>query len=994
MLAVGPMAPGAWLPYSLNSMLPRVAARPSLVALVALTAALLNGTARAAASTPPPPPLISITNPQSNATEQGHTLQLSIHFSGNSDAATLQARLNGADITKLFNPPGTCGSSGGCDKNATVTDTQLLNGDNVLAASVTGPNQSVGTARKKFQYSVAGFTTGTIKRLVPAVAVESVRLEPWTEEASKNINNYQIIVGEGPGFPRKVYTPGGLNCSAGINSVQVLVLGRKTLEPEQAVGGNSHTGQQCFGDAASLDTFLKALPAGDLVIANSFLGLMPKLNTTAIGGTDFSANGQPQPYAYSVVGVVGAPPGTAYESYDPVNHSSIWDLRPLVGSLMLAVGQEYFFVPSDYREFHVIPNDPAFPGNRTSTFKMDIGNTVFNGTLPANASGGFLLVVIDRMIGFTVDATVYPTNSSNPAESAKAMQDLGWVLTRFSSPYHYTILTTIGVPFASSTQPSVDLFNAVNSVGGNGYMLQKLVSSGGGNPPAYTLIGSRDPVAGVGDFRVESSSLWSAQKQTGEISGFFKRDRKNRWTIGQAVSDVPESRGAIPFSEQWEQVAFRHPVDWPAWTPAQQHAYQDLSSAAHYPTLIRDLGCDQTKGCQPIRSYYDGLVASTGGSAPPVERIIWDHVPYYPNNDYTEQDFRVVTNQLATEAAYLRNVYALYGLFRQVTSEEKDNLQAQLSTVASNIESSISVGHDTAISPDRLSKASAATAVLSLLPGIGPGFGAMSAVLGAAAAFVPAPNAGGDVPGGYAVTLDELAKKNQTFGSTLATSTDILFTAIVNDWGKLEIIGSGYGSGQSPWYMCPTCEDHAAPREALPAIALGAKRAFYEKLLGKVFVLDAYLQRGQANPTQVGIDLQVKNWGWANECINYYYNSPPDSWIMYPSFNPAVNNAQDMFIITQAAKLRDNTAFREVKLQFPSQALLDDLFKAPGITKDLNRRLTGGAGFIKDQFYTSNWSSDPTPHDVLLLRPAEKLGGKPYCAEVCMSYSCVIPQPK
>jgi hypothetical protein len=60
--------------------------------------------------------------------------------------------------------------------------------------------------------------------------------------------------------------------------------------------------------------------------------------------------------------------------------------------------------------------------------------------------------------------------------------------------------------------------------------------------------------------------------------------------------------------------------------------------------------------------------------------------------------------------------------------------------------------------------------------------------------------------------------------------------------------------------------------------------------------------------------------------------------------------------------------------------------RVPGTTDDY--RISGGAGFARDQFYTFNWESDPQPYDVLLLRPAEK-NGKPVCILKCKTNNCV-----
>lgn len=329
-----------------------------------------------------------------------------------------------------------------------MPNTSLLEGTNILSMNVAGVNQSVATGRVKFEWSNGSSNSGApVEKMVYGVAVNALNLPEGADP--NDIKNFQIVLGPGPGFATRIYTAASLSCGAGLNSVQVLVLSRRTLDPDRIVAGNTdHPGQACFADAASLANFLKGLPTGDLVIANSFFGAMPNLNTTAIGGTDFSKKPGVTPLYYNVIGAVGAPAGQAYESYQPI-HPGVAYISSLIGSLMLDTRQNYFFVPSEYRNLHVIPNDPAFPGTPTTTFLYP--GAPYRQTLPAGARGGFVLFLIDRQKGYIQWFKLLPTNSSNPADSAAAYRDLLGALTS-SSPEYMIILTTIGVPFSSPTQ--------------------------------------------------------------------------------------------------------------------------------------------------------------------------------------------------------------------------------------------------------------------------------------------------------------------------------------------------------------------------------------------------------------------------------------------------------------------------------------------------------------------------------------------------------------
>ena len=207
----------------------------------------------------PSAPMLSIKEPAFTSTTQNATVPVTIQLLTTANAQTLQAQINGNDISSRLTL-GACTYTS-CSYNATLQTADVVRGTNVLSFSAADPNGSAEADQTKFEFTGL-VSQGTVNHLIPAVAVRSVNLPGGADQ--NDFNNYKIVVGPGPNFAQRTYTPAGLTCSAGINSMQVLVLLRKTLSPEPKVGNGS--GQACFGDAASLTTFLKGLPAGDLVL--------------------------------------------------------------------------------------------------------------------------------------------------------------------------------------------------------------------------------------------------------------------------------------------------------------------------------------------------------------------------------------------------------------------------------------------------------------------------------------------------------------------------------------------------------------------------------------------------------------------------------------------------------------------------------------------------------------------------------------------------------
>jgi hypothetical protein len=887
-------------------------------------------------------PLISLISPTANNTYNGNTLQVEAQFGPGADPTTFTAEVNGIDITNLFSGSGGCGASGLCNLQATVPDIDLLNGTNIVSVDVSGPGDSAGVARVKFQFAPPNASTTPVSKLVPSISIQSVKLPQSADQ--NNVNSYQIVVGPGPGVAQTIYTTAGLTCSAGINSAQVLVLTRQTLVPDTRVTGG--TGQACFGDPNSLATFLGGLPKGDLVIVNTFLGLMRNINTTSIGGTNFASSAATPNY-YNAIGVAGASPGTVYESYQPnLNHTQRLGrdfLSPLIGSLMLDTMHNYYFVPSFYPELTVVPGTPSNGNCATITYN---GGPPGSACASGSVLGGFVIVVVDRLLGYVTDFYGLHTNTTNTSDSKNAINDFAYLLHGYYKPNDLLIITTFGNPIGSGAPVNSYILDNINKVGGNGYRLAQLNTSGS----AYTLITSNDPAYTAAHYPLQNTT---ANGGTGQVHAQLSRDRLNRLVLNSGASDGAMS---FPIGYQWTSVGFQQAQDWPAWqSPGQQNAYLDLTSTAnHYPDVRARLGCPQAEPidniCQPIRSYYDDGIG-TGGTPPGILGFSYNTLTYFNNSSYTLADFNAVIAQLKIEQGYENNAYSAYALFTPLTQSSSNTLQAQLVTVAQNIDSSVLSGSaaTTTMYAGRLADAATVFSLFSLLPGIGPAFGAISTVLDAAAYFVPAFIGGVPDATRYGYTLGALRDNSAKANQDVYNGTITLFTSIVDDWGKLQIVGSAWGSRRAPFYMGVTALDANVPAQSMEAFALGAKRNFYLALVPIIYDSDFFTAQPQNNPGKIA--GTVTGFG-SSHCISSYASVTAAGYWSYPNVNTP--STWDISIITQIAKGKEPLGGRYELLFFPSSGLLTDLFTAPSITGTPPfYTISGGSGLIQDQFMPS-----------------------------------------
>jgi hypothetical protein len=694
---------------------------------------------------------------------------------------------------------------------------------------------------------------------------------------------------------------------------------------------NGGKGQFCSSSASDLKAQLAKLKAGSLVIMHSFVGVVADLDTTAVGGTKFPGSGI-TPYGYSAVGVAGASAGSVYESYrrTPLNGNGAL-LIPLDGSLMLDIRQNYDFVPAAFHSVKVTPNDPKYPGFST----IDYNGSFHKAAVSSGSGGGFWIVTIDRHTGEFKDFYVVETNTHDSAKNKQAFYDLAYLLdVYYNSPDNLLIITTIGRPVSSVWDVPVDLVGAINRLGGSGYLLHTFATG----QQTYTLITSPDPDYVEGHRVIESTDAFGNSTQTGELNGFMTRNRKNLWSMNSAVSDSGLSQ---PLSFAWSKVAFQTPQNYPAWTARQQKAYDDLTAASnHYPAIHTTIGCTTT--CGTIRSYYDGGIGGSG--IPRVLSINYgDGLAYYPNTDYDDKDFNAVKTQLGMEQSYVYNVYEVYSQFRALTYDQSGTLQSQLYEVADKIDRSLAEGgQDNEMIAKRLTQASQVTTVLSVLPGIGSAFGAITVVLDSAGALVPQYNG---VPNDdrYGYTFKELRAGALTAGSDMADSIDSIFLGMVTDWGKMSIVGPGRGSQQTPWYMSPTSDK--VPRAALPLIALSAKQQFYLQLMPTVFDIDYATELKTPYPTQIGARWTING---QPQCIEPYAAAPGDTMQGYLHGYPSIN--YDLFLITNKER-GTNIPWAYEQPKYPSQTLLNDVFNQPYLNGD--SKLEGGAGLYKAQFLPS-----------------------------------------
>ena len=302
---------------------------------------------------------------------------------------SLRITLNGKNVSSHLQKEG-------CTENAcrwTVELTKadrLLAGQNQLVATARGSDNSIELARTNFDYDY-GLQAGQYQsKWTPSTMglnLTSGGAQPWVSvttgtPASLQDNSDQTQYS----LPYPDATFPTASDTACTQRYQVVALLRQNPAIEDAYF--------CAADAASLKQLLTSFVAltkgADIVMVGTTLGnnADSNLDTTAIGGTNYSFYPAAwQPMGYAAIGVSGATPGSAYESfYLPSDLGHAYQTNPFANGL-LAMDQNgnYNFHAGNNVQFEVYPNDPQYG---TSALFIAAGGNVTGWFPPTGSATG------------------------------------------------------------------------------------------------------------------------------------------------------------------------------------------------------------------------------------------------------------------------------------------------------------------------------------------------------------------------------------------------------------------------------------------------------------------------------------------------------------------------------------------------------------------------------------------------------------------------------
>ncbi len=688
---------------------------------MAVSGAVAGASAAAPRSTPPKNGMLIHAASKDASAENSGTKTITLSLPAGTQTETIKVVLNGEDVSLRFSETSCSGAV--CETGTLSSADGMRSGKNVLYATAKKSDGTLASSRLRF----AGDETPLAKPSAAASGRLSAQVTPAYPTASNFLPpavafNTISPGGSNGGGPwirigtQQTYPDNGYSCST---VYTVIVLDRQTLTEKSAAPESS---PQCFGDGGSMATYLGTLTSEDLVIAGSNFNAYPdsKLNTTAIGGTDFTNtknfNNSNYPLGYIAIGAGGATPGSAFENYYTSSEQTVDQFA--TGMLVEDVNGNYNFQPSLAVEYLVAPNDQANSNLSTVTL-FNVGSlsqysqfsypekVVFYS--PSSQSGGYWMLKLQRD-NLNIDpncgaianqakqqtdvpacGTFYATGSQSPATATKAYQSLAAALNAIA-PDDLVFLVTVGQAGYSPNQSSWDVA-ATSFIDGSGTQQNAFyqefapaLENVGGTPEttlslyvpgsAYTLVTCRDCGNSLNGHAVLSASGFTQQGETGFVHGLLRRNLNGFYWPGQ-TSQESQSQSAAGGGADFTMslVGSQQPVEWPELSGAplsgassvagQVAAYHYLSYQLVTQYYIRgaqgnyldDIHYYFTGANNTYIDYHTFYPANLPFPGQPGSCYVWtDPVTNTALTCFTQQDLFAVAQQVSTEVVDLDNV--------------------------------------------------------------------------------------------------------------------------------------------------------------------------------------------------------------------------------------------------------------------------------------------------------------------------------------------------
>lgn len=911
--------------------------------------------------------LLNILEPQVGATVTDTTTVKAVLMVGDSIRnKTLRVTLNGKDVRSRA-------QQGECRQHACKWTLELSkanglhDGRNQLRAGARGANGGIQLADTQFDYDYglgAGQNQPNYLPSTVGLSLKSGGVQPWvtlTTGTSASLQDNSDTTEYSLPYPDTTFpTAEDTPCTM---RYQVVVLNRWNPAQED--------GYMCAPDAATLKGDLAGLTKGtEIVLVGTTVNNNADsgLDTTSIGGTNYSSGNTWQPMGYAAIGVSGAAPGSAYESYYiSTDLGTAYQTDPFAnGLLAVDVNGNYNFHAGDVLQFEVSPQS-----SDEGAFVAISYNGNVHAWNPPTGSNGFWLLTLDRVTLLPIDASndssspcqawgpasaqtcgeFYATGSTDSSTAAAAVLDLASDLHDRDNR-QLAVLVALGQPFQSGTS-GAQLVSAATELGGAGYLLPQLTTP----TSTYTLVapglvhpGGSDPaLTAFSRGVVNSSSAFSQQGQTGFVRGVMARDSNGLYypAVVSQEDGKMNGEGATTVSIDYDfyTITTQNSADWPLtdtsghiaayhWASQQFLQYEKIIETGSHAADLRYFYAS---------SYLPQIIGHVTDFNCTVNATLPNCV--YPSdaNGFTAADLADANAQLYTEVGALNGTYNYLGdpgiggvikgnsgvssVSGQVIDASYQVLNGQIGAVTTTSVSANSFDWMNLLAG--VTSIAAAALGPADLPVVAVMTGVASGALWSGSALDPWwQGSDTSTPPSYENTFDttlgNLSNNSDQYAINLTASYDTALDTIYSDWGKLSATGAKTADSNSGWQF----DNQLTSLLLGEQLAAGARRSMYIQVLPQFYSLDTYTHQPVSDLDKVGMFYSYYGGpvgDWQNSCNASYPSTVLSNPYQYRVNPSPLGPGTDMYVMGGTINNQDT---ENVSESLPSDLLLSTLFSA------------------------------------------------------------------
>lgn len=449
------------------------------------------------------------------------------------------------------------------------------------------------------------------------------------------------------------------------DAVQVVMVERAT---QAVLYENAFSGSA--GDVQTITNQMKSYPEPPLVFLanldfNNESIVDPSWNTLvqAIGGTAIPHITNGDSGGWSVVGVPGAPSGSAFQNNGTARNSANPTQGQMQGYLQLDSNDQFAFVPAEHLRL-----DLSAPGAPAGQNRMVVGSATYDsGPLADNGTtctGGIQIQTLSAENLLPQSNATFATNgcglAADQANLMAATAFVGGLGAGTSAGNLLVLVQTIGVPRDPSTDPALwSLF--ANELAGKGATIAA-VGDGSGS---YSFVAG----LGINGFPlVEASSALTGQPA--RITGVLERARNGNFTP-QAASKTG------PFTFDLATLAYQSSDPWNPSSGEQKALAYIATTVLDLDTPTQGVSC-YVPATPDVRSQYcnSKYYSSWSGYADKLSAL-----SYPKGNGFTSTDWSNVVGELAPKTGY-GELDAVQTVWNTISTAQGTNTQNAVDAVA------------------------------------------------------------------------------------------------------------------------------------------------------------------------------------------------------------------------------------------------------------------------------------------------------------------------